>query len=135
MQLWWEVTIIAAMFVLRLGVPVAVICLVSYLLRRLDARWQAEAAARRQQLALTCAEANLARGNAAIAPAVVSLIQEPCWEYRACPEAVRARCPAYLSPRLPCWIARGQSAGEVPGQCCNCPIFAGARRIRTGVAA
>jgi hypothetical protein len=34
--------IVAAMFVLRLGVPLAITLAVGYLLRRLYAKWQAE---------------------------------------------------------------------------------------------
>ena len=48
---WWEQTaIIAGMFILRLGVPLAITLLVGYGLNRLDAKWQAEAEARRQKV-------------------------------------------------------------------------------------
>lgn len=38
-----EVAVITGMFVLRLGVPLAITLAVGYLLRRLDAKWRAEA--------------------------------------------------------------------------------------------
>ncbi len=41
------IAIVLGMFILRLGVPLAVILTVGYLLRRLDAKWQAEAQAQR----------------------------------------------------------------------------------------
>jgi len=40
-----EVVVITGMFVLRLGVPLAITLAVGYLLRRLDAKWQAESEA------------------------------------------------------------------------------------------
>ena len=40
-----EVAVITGMFVLRLGVPLAITLTVGYLFRRLDAKWQAEARA------------------------------------------------------------------------------------------
>lgn len=131
MQFLTEVTIIVAMFIVRLGVPIALMCLVSYALRRLDARWQAEA--RAQQL--TASNASAPPIATVVPAAATPLIQEPCWEYRACPETVRARCPAYLSPHLPCWIARRQAEGQLPSQCCNCSLFTTARHMGMGAAA
>lgn len=133
MQFFTEVTIIVTMFILRLGVPIALMCLVTWGLRRLDTRWQAEAVARAQQLAATKANSlALATARPALPAAI---IQEPCWEYRACPENVRARCPAYLSPRVPCWVARRQADGQLPSQCCRCSLFTTARHIGIGAAA
>ena len=133
MQFLTEVTIMVAMFILRLGVPIALIGLISYALRRLDARWQAEALARSQQLA--CTNAITVPVTKTVPATATSLIQEPCWEYRACPETVRARCPAYLSTRLPCWIARRQAEGQLPSHCNHCAIFTTARHIGVGTTA
>ncbi len=38
----WQTAIILGMFILRLGVPVAITLAVAYWLRCLDAKWQAE---------------------------------------------------------------------------------------------
>jgi len=128
MQLLWESLIIAAMFLLRLGIPLATMFLVGNALRRMDERWRAEALEREQQLGVM---AGCETSGGALVPA---LIQEPCWEYRACPETTRARCPAYLAPNVPCWLARRRADGQMPSQCGLCSIFA-TRRIGTPVAA
>jgi uncharacterized membrane protein YraQ (UPF0718 family) len=43
-----QTAIIVGMFVLRLGIPLAITLLVGYWLRRLDNKWQAEARARQE---------------------------------------------------------------------------------------
>jgi hypothetical protein len=133
MQFIWETLIVAAMFILRLGVPLTAIFFVGCALRRLDARWQAEAVARRQRF--SSMEECLTSAATGRPVAAGAIIQEPCWEYRACPESMRARCPAYLAPQVPCWLARRREAGQLPSQCGRCSIFATARRIASGVAA
>jgi hypothetical protein len=45
MDWWWQAAIIFGLFMLRLAVPLAMVLLVGYCLRRLDERWQAEALA------------------------------------------------------------------------------------------
>jgi hypothetical protein len=46
---WLQVPIAIGMFILRLSVLFGVILAVGYWLRRLDAKWQAEAKARRRE--------------------------------------------------------------------------------------
>ena len=128
MQLLWEALIVAALFLMRLGVPIASIFLVGCALRRLDERWRADAVAREQQLGV------LGGCEAAGGALVPALISEPCWEYRACPETTRARCPAYLAQTVPCWLARRRADGQLPSHCGRCSIFA-TRRIGTPAAA
>ena len=43
-----QTAIIVGMFILRLGIPLAIMLLVGYWLRRLDNKWQAEAKARQE---------------------------------------------------------------------------------------
>jgi hypothetical protein len=43
-----QTAIIVGMFILRLGIPLAITLLVGYWLRRLDNKWQAEAKARQE---------------------------------------------------------------------------------------
>ena len=42
-----QVLAVVGMFILRLGVPLVITLMVGYWLRQLDARWQAEALARK----------------------------------------------------------------------------------------
>ena len=126
MQWFYEVAIMVALFLLRLGVPIAAIFCVSCALRRLDAHWQAAALARRYQPASALAPA--AHAAAPALSRTSRVIQEPCWEYKACPQDVRAKCPAFLNRQVPCWLAQRAATGRLPHTCCNCSIFATAPR-------
>lgn len=111
-----QTVIIFGMFVLRLAVPLAIVLLVGYWLRRLDARWQAEAQAQR--------EARLAR-QATAQPEIelLKVIKEPCWVIKACPETVYRQCPAYHNPDIPCWMARFRVEEIIPAKCYRCTLF------------
>jgi hypothetical protein len=108
----YETTIIVGMFLLRLGIPLAVIALVSYWFKQLDLRWSAEANA--YQLTQRW-EANLPAANTALQP--------PCWEQRGCSDAQRAHCAAGQQPCLPCWLARMRGEGRLPAACARCALF------------
>ena len=88
---------------LRLAVPALLTTLLVRWLRRLDARWQAEAERAR-----------------AHEPVVVT---PPCWETRQCSEAQRAQCPAYQHTGAPCWQIKRQRTGQLPEQCLDCTVF------------
>lgn len=94
---------------LRLGVPVLVTLLVSYLLARLDEKWQAE---------------ELARSPAGQR----GILREPprCWEIKGCDPAQSANCPVRRLRPLPCWLAQRRLTGRIPDQCFGCPVFANA---------
>lgn len=107
-----EIAAVAVLFLLRLGVPVAVTTAIVWWLRRLDARWEAEAeVASRRVLELKAA------APVAEAPA------RPCWEVRNCPAGMRDNCPAYFQPDVPCWLARRAADGHLPGACADCARF------------
>ena len=110
----WEATIIAGMFILRLGVPLAITVAVGYLLRRLDAKWQAEAWAQWEASQMQ---------QVASAPTLSGLVRQGCWTLRGCGEAVRDRCPAFKRPNIPCWLARRQVEGRLPAACYDCELF------------
>lgn len=110
---------ILGMFIIRLGVPLALILVVGYFLSRLDAQWQAEAQAQRER-------------NPIYQAALRSLPQEatlhdPCWQVRGCDSALYSQCAASKDPTTPCWIARFQAEGALPPLCQSCQIFTTAR--------
>lgn len=105
-----QAALILGMFVLRLVVPLAITLAIGYWLRRLDAKWQAEAQVRRD--ATVESEIRLLR-----------VIKEPCWVTKACPEAIYPHCPAYHDPDIPCWLARFRAGGSIPAACYRCPLF------------
>lgn len=115
---------VVSMFVLRLGVPLAITLAVAYLLRRLDAKWQAEAWLKR--------EVSRARGKTSAEPELLK-VEQPCWDLKGCDESVRAKCPTAKIPNIPCWIARHQVEGRLPAECYNCDVFS-PRQFAAGVA-
>ena len=79
---------------------------VVWLLRRLDARWEAKAQAAREQVQAKPVEA-----------------AKPCWEEKGCPESQMAGCPACKWHDLPCWMARLRAENRLPTECYQCARF------------
>ena len=109
--------IVLGLFLVRLGIPLAVIAAVSYWLRRVDARWAAEASAYQRSQAW------------AGQPLTLSVTQKPamdppCWERRGCSPFQQAQCAAGQQPCLPCWLARLRQEGRLPSGCTTCALFA-----------
>jgi hypothetical protein len=110
-----SVVITIGMFVLRLGIPLAITLAIGYWLRRLDAKWEAEAIQEREQEQ---------------APAEIKALKaegQPCWKMKGCDEDRRAQCPACKLLDIPCWVARLRATGQLPLECHNCARFAPGR--------
>ena len=118
MDWWLQAAIITGMFVLRLGIPIAITLLAGYWLRRLDAKWQAEAWAQW--------EASQAHQEPAEVEPLAQL-NPPCWMVKGCDEAARSACPAFHQPGLPCWLARQRTTGRLPAECYTCELWLGRR--------
>ncbi len=110
----WDAVVIAGMFILRLGVPLAITVAIGYLLRRLDAKWQAEAWAQWEASEMQRATAE---------PVASSAAKQPCWTLKGCGEAMRDQCPAFKRPDIPCWLARRRAEGRLPAACYECELF------------
>jgi hypothetical protein len=112
-----EMLALTSLFLVRLGVPIAVTILIAWGLRRLDARWQAEAAAY---------QASEAVATGALDPTATAsplAAQQPCWELNNCSDAQRAACPACAALDIPCWMARLRADGKLPARCYGCALF------------
>lgn len=93
-----SIYVIAGML-LRLAVPIVGTILLVLFLRRLDARWQAEAE---------------------LQP--VPMGKPACWKTKGCkPEQIKT-CPASKS-RLPCWQVHRQPNGYLTEKCLSCQVF------------
>jgi hypothetical protein len=90
-------------FLVRFGLPLAMLALVVVLLRRLDRRWQAEGLRRVAQ------------------PALVD--GRHCWEVHGCAAEARAGCPAHLNPDVPCWQHFRDRDGNLRPGCLVCDFF------------
>lgn len=144
---------VIGMFLLRVGVPLAVTAGLVYLLKRLDRRWEEEARAEQR--------AHEAAGMPAEQPALPQPAERPEAPKRApAPEipfipppaypdrrqqpglgaqagqvAQRssnakgssadkvAKCGAPQRPDQPCWQARLAAEGHIPEECVSCDIF------------
>lgn len=84
---------------LRLAVPILVTAMAVYALRKLDARWQAEA----RSMPLR--------------------VEKPkCWKAHGCPPAKRKLCPGFKSP-YPCWQVFRRQSGYLDQKCLGCSVF------------
>ena len=110
-----EAAVIAGMFLLRIGVPLAITLAVAYFLRRLDAKWQAEAWAQW--------EASQSQDEVVREAKLLRTSEQPCWSLKGCDETARANCAAPKFPDLPCWLARRRSEGKLPAECYGCEQF------------
>ena len=84
---------------LRLAIPIVGTIILVYLLRKLDAHWQAEAE---------------------LAP--VTPVKIECWKIKGCSEEQRKSCTGAASP-LPCWQASRQLNGYLQEKCISCEVF------------
>lgn len=109
--------VIVGLFLVRLGIPLAVIAAVSYWLRRVDARWAAEASAYQRAKAWPAPP---------VTPAILQkpALDPPCWERRGCSPLQQAQCAAGQQPCLPCWLARLRQESQLPSACTTCALFA-----------
>jgi hypothetical protein len=101
MNILTPLLVIIAGFALRLAIPIAITAIAIYFLRRLDARWQAEAEIK----------------------VLKPVVEKPrCWEINKCTPEMRATCPGYLS-EAPCWQAQRKENGYLQEKCLGCDVF------------
>jgi hypothetical protein len=136
---------VLGLFVLRIGVPLGIVLLLGYFLKRLDRRWEAEARAERAAAAMTEQPAaqpvapRPARRTGvdvpgpqrpyapipvlASQPTLILMDGKHCWDINGCSEQSKAKCAAVKHPDSPCWQARRESEGRMPAKCPDCDIF------------
>jgi hypothetical protein len=117
MDIFTEIAALLVLLIVRLGVPIAVTAGIVWGLRRLDARWQAEAEAQRVSRAV-------AKGLVSPAAAASPLLAEgPCWKQVNCAPEKQSHCPACQLTDIPCWMARLRTEGKLPARCYGCALF------------
>jgi hypothetical protein len=117
MNIFTETLALTLLFLLRLGVPIAVTGAIVWGLRRLDARWQVEADAQRASRAVA---AGLLSSPATTSPLAAV---RPCWQHNNCPPEKRQHCAACALTDIPCWMARLRADGKLPARCYGCTLF------------
>ncbi len=105
-QFWIDTFVVFGMFVLRVGVPIALtIALGKWLEKKLKPRVENEESKPR----VTARSSNV--------------IPLHCWDIKRCDPAIRAHCAAYKHPELPCWLAIQAEGGSVCAECFTCPFY------------
>ena len=103
--------ILVLLFVLRLGLPLAVLFALGYLYERWAVRQSADIP-------------RLVEDHTTASPRVGYAAQAaPCWELKGCSPEERKNCPAAQRPGLPCWLVKQMSEGGLPEDCLDCGIF------------
>jgi hypothetical protein len=95
---------------IRIVIPLLVMAGIVYLLRRLDARWQAEAMYHQKFAS--------------------AKNQKHCWEVKSCSAEKMENCPATKTEE-PCWQAFRKENGYLQDECLRCPVFRSAPVLAT----
>ncbi len=105
-----------ALLALRIGVPLLVIMSLSYVAYRwlgAEERKPAQPAAEAPRVSLG--------GPAPIARVLYAGAH--CWDIKKCPADLKATCPAYARPELPCWLAVQMKTGHLRNDCPDCSFY------------
>ena len=149
--------ILFGMFLLRFGLPLAIIVGLGYLLKRLDRRWEreareAQAAGQDIQPAAPQPAAPAPRPQPARrsgvdvpgpqspfdpafgkhiqpGPALAAAPVRHCWDAKHCSAEKLAHCVAAKNPDVPCWQARLKAERQMPEACFDCDIYKNYPRV------
>ena len=99
--------VIVSLFFFRIGIPLLVTFLLTYLIDRFITK---KSAARANNTEIERA--------AEEAPFLV-----PCWDMRDCPPEKRGKCQAISRPGVPCWLTMQLVDGHLSTDCLGCPVF------------
>ena len=102
METFTSLLAILAGLLIRLAIPIAGTILLIYVLRKLDAHWQAEAE---------------------LLPVHAEKVE--CWKIKGCSEEAQKNCTGAVSP-LPCWQVHRESNGYLQEKCISCEVFVNA---------
>jgi hypothetical protein len=106
---------------LRLAIPLLLTLLLAWLLRRLDAHWQKEAAAERRVAERRVTERQVAERRPA-AHRIATETLRPCWQICQCAPEQRRSCPAFTHPDQSCWD-HFRTNSALPEKCLTCQVW------------
>ena len=123
------VAVMAALFALRFVLPIALMIAIGYAMNKLAGHWEAE-----EKTAETAPPIPLPVVPSPIRAAglTAAALNVPCWVFKNCDEATRARCPAYQQPSLACWVALVRAEGRLPAKCAGCERYTGMPALAAG---
>ncbi len=116
-------SVMVALFALRFLLPIALMMAIGYAMNKLADRWETEEKP---------ADAALSIPLAVVSAGQAAALKVPCWVFRNCDEATRARCPAAQQPSLACWVALLRTEGRLPAKCAGCERYTGMPALAAG---
>ncbi len=105
-----ESLIVLALFVLRVGVPIALTLAFGHWLEK---KLRPHETTEKPQVKVEL----LRRTKAS------NVIRLHCWDIKRCDGAARAQCAACRHPDLPCWLALQVEGVKVREQCFTCAFY------------
>ncbi len=102
---------VLGMFVVRIGVPVAITLVLG---------WWLEKKLRPPE---TDQNSKIIQLDTARQAKSSKVIQLHCWDFKHCDAAHVAQCAAYKHPELPCWLAIQVEGGKVREECFTCALY------------
>ena len=115
-----EIPAVLVIAIVRLGVPLLAIIVLSYAAYRYLGRDKlpakvAEEAVRKERAATA--------GPAAVAHLMYAEVGTHCWDAHHCTPEMKAKCPAVARPELPCWLAVQMKTGHLKEKCFDCSYY------------
>ncbi len=98
------------MFILRIGIPIAITLAFGWWLEKK----MAPPAAVEQEKPTQQSPRYRRTGK---------IIQIHCWDLKRCESAQRAQCAVYQHPDLPCWLAIQADGGKLRPECFACALY------------
>jgi hypothetical protein len=99
------------MFVVRIGIPIAITLLIGLWLERRLASPQESAD---NENSAPKSGHYTRTGN---------IIRIHCWDLKRCEQSQRAQCAAFQHPDLPCWLAIQADGGKLREDCFTCSLY------------
>ena len=106
---------VASIFLLRVGVPVAITIGGVHLFRRMDMRWQTQDWKHWAE--------RLETTGGVPGQNWLSRLANPCWDENGCEKSALAKCSAHSHQSVPCWMARRATEGTMPAKCHHCERY------------
>lgn len=106
-----QTIVVVFMFVLRIGVPIAITLLIGlWLEKRLASPQESQ-------------EREKSTEKMPLYTRTGKIIQIHCWDVKRCEQSKRAQCAAFQHPELPCWLAIQAEGGKLREECFTCPLY------------
>ena len=117
--------VIAGMFLVRIGLPLAIMFAAAYWLRgKLELQTNSGQRTGNSRII------PFGKLGQKAAPALPTVADGHCWEIMNCDATGRAQCAAFKQPDLPCWLALQVGEGKLREKCFTCALYTKVQQTR-----